>query len=653
MRTLKLVCFLAILAVLLLAGCASQPAPTPDPTKGRDQKYEQELVQQLQGINPVAVPVFQEATRLLDANDLEKAKPLFEQVIVLAPGFSAAYRRIGYVELNNGNTQQAIELGQKAVDLEPNAYNQSALALALLTTKVPADNQKAFNLASAAVEALPDDEQGNYALCYAAMTIDNATVAQQAAQHLIQLYPTHPLGHFFAGVLAAQDGKWELAESELIYAQKLGYPASNVQSVLDLGVARNALLARSLRWGVIALVLWLVGLGALFLGGNYLSKATLLALNTAQPPLGESIRPAELRIRSIYRWVISVLSLYFYISIPFVILLLLLVVGGIFYIFLSIGTVPIQFSVILIIMLITSLFAILRTLFFRAKNVTPGRELRQADAPALWALVKDVANRLGIRPADAVYITPGVEIFVYEKGSILQKLRGRGQRNLVLGMGMLQGLTQGQLAAIFAHEYGHFSNQDTAGGDLAHQVYASLDQLAFGLARSGATQFYNPVWLFVMAYQRIFLRVALGASRLQEVLADRYAAMAYGSQNFIDGLKGVIRETIAFPLCANDEIQTSLQLQRPVSNLYRLPMPEKLKGTLEKQLEEALKRVTSQYDSHPAPQERIDLVERLAIPYSALNENSRPATELFPNPEQLQSELTSQVMKNVKSRSAR
>jgi hypothetical protein len=69
---------------------------------------------------------------------------------------------------------------------------------------------------------------------------------------------------------------------------------------------------------------------------------------------------------------------------------------------------------------------------------------------------------------------------------------------------------------------------------------------------------------------------------------------------------------------------------------------------LEKQVEEAMARATSQYDSHPAPKERIALIESLHVPYSPIQDNRLPALRLFPNPEELQRELTAEVMKNIR-----
>lgn len=653
---MKLVClpkicrYLLLPLAFLLAGCASQVAQTPAAQPTRDLALEQSFEQQLQTINPTAVPVFHAATAAMDAGDLQKSKQLYEKVVELAPSFAVSYRRLGYL-VPTDDLAEAERLTRKALELSPDGYNQAALAVILLRKNTPKDGMDAFKLASEAVKALPDDEQANAALVISAGMVNELTVIRQADQHLLELQPTSPIGHYYAGLIAGTDGKWEEAESELLRSQDLGMTPQAVQNALGQGISRNALLSRLLRFGVIALVAWLLGLGGLYLAGVLLSRATMRTLQTSGVSANLQVSPEERRIRSVYRTLIIVLSLYFYISIPFVILTLFLVVGGAFYIFLMIGSIPIQLSIILVIMFVASLIALARGLFMRIADVPPGRLLRKMDAPELWLLVEDVARKLQVRPVDTIYINPGVDIAVNEKGGILQKLRRAGKRNLILGMGVLQGLTQGQLAAILAHEYGHFSNQDTAGGDLAYQVFASVQQVAERLVRGRAAQIFNPVWLFLVAYQRIFLQVTLGASRLQEVLADRYAASTYGGYNFIEGLRGVIRQTILFPLQANNELHKSFELKQPVNNLYNLPpLPDELKGQVEEQFAQAMNRTTSQYDSHPAPQERIALIQRLNVPDSPVHDNSRPALDLFPNPEELQREMTNCVLQSLQNK---
>ena len=60
-----------------------------------------------------------------------------------------------------------------------------------------------------------------------------------------------------------------------------------------------------------------------------------------------------------------------------------------------------------------------------------------------------------------------------------------------------------------------------------------------------------------------------------------------------------------------------------------------------------MNRPTSQYDSHPAPHERITWIERMRLPLSPVLDNRTSALLLFPNPEALQREMTTELMKHV------
>jgi len=647
-KNIRALGLLLILLSVMLTGCAGradEPLPQQPP---RDMVLEQTFVEQLRAMNPSAVPLFQEATTALDAGDYQKAQLLLEQVIKLAPEFSSAYRRLGSLEsMVNDNLIRAEELLRKAVALEPNGYNRAELALALLRKDTPSDYQVAFALASQSVQENPNDYYANYVLVIAAATVNNLDITRKTADHLVEIAPWHPIGHYFVGLLAVEDRHWEKAQSELLYSQRLGMDPGVIQDALASGISRNVSIIRFLRWGGLALAGWLAGLGILYLLGSILSKSTLRSLSKMEPTIGAQLQPSERTIRSVYRAVIVILSLYYYISLPFVILALVFVVGGVFYLFFLLGTIPIKLAILLGFLLLASLFAIFRSLLVRRKEVLIGRPLTRSEAPELWKLVDDVAHKLNTRPADSILVTPFAGISVNEKGGMVKLTRKARQRNLLLGMGALCGLDQGQFAAILAHEYGHFYNRDTAGGDLAYKVYSNLDQLALGLVRTGSHQFYNPVWWFVLAYQRIFLRVSQGASRLQEVLADRFAVMAYGRENFIEGLKNIVRRTLAFQMQANYEINKMLETHQPIHNIYQIPMQNDLQGELQEKLDKELNRKTSPYDSHPSTMERIALVDRMRVPYVLDQGNSSPVAALFPNFEELQQDLTSKLIQSL------
>ena len=74
---------------------------------------------------------------------------------------------------------------------------------------------------------------------------------------------------------------------------------------------------------------------------------------------------------------------------------------------------------------------------------------------------------MGTRPVDAIFLTPGAEVAVFERGRWLDKARDRARRSLILGLGVVEGFHIDPFRAVLAHEYGHFLHRDTAGGDVA------------------------------------------------------------------------------------------------------------------------------------------------------------------------------------------
>jgi Zn-dependent protease with chaperone function len=375
-----------------------------------------------------------------------------------------------------------------------------------------------------------------------------------------------------------------------------------------------------------------------------LSRLTLGAVRRTQSSGEFQLSLIERFLRNVYRAVIALSSLYYYISIPFLILIVVAVVLGIGYVFLLIGSVPLRLGLFILLAAVYTLFSIVRSLVVRQRDDEPGRPLAPEEAPALWSLAREVADRVGTRPIEKIYVTPTAEVGVIERGGVWRKLRGAGRRSLILGLGALPGLTQPEFRAILAHEYGHFSNRDTAGGNLAGQVRASLHQMAYSLASTGQARLYNPAWLFVNGFYRIYLRITLGASRLQEVLADRFAAVAYGAGNLISGIKHMIRQDLAFQVGTSSEIEDAIEEGRELRNLYTLSLVRGGDLPQEAAEEEAeiLGRPTSPYDSHPAPRDRFTLLERLGTQGMA-DEEPGLVWDLLEAPDVLQAEMTELV----------
>lgn len=640
---------LLFMFIYLIIPMAAVNAQQEDPSPQRDPAEEQVIYDDLAAINPDAVVLFKEATLAMDSNHLDEAEAKYRQVLEMAGDFAPALRRLSYVVAAKDHFDEAVDLARKAVEVEGSAIDQAALASALNQRGTSRDQSEALGLAQSAAAALPDDPFVAQVLIVAGAGSNDMNVVRQGVATLLRVAPNDPSTHYFNGLLEASDKHWIKAEDELLLAKQMGLPADAVDHALnESGIAGQARLWRLIRGIGYSFAGWIAGLGVLFVVGVMLSSMTLASVKRARP--GADYRPSapERFIRFVYRGVVTLSSLYFYISIPFLILAVVGLTVGIFYLFFAIGRIPVQLAIAVGLGAIYSLVAIVRSLFIRIKQQDPGLEVGHSEAPALWDTVEEVARKVNARPVNKIFVTPMPEVAVTERGGMLRRIAGAGERILILGMGALPGMTRSQLRAILAHEYGHFSNRDTAGGGLAIQVRASILTMAQNLAQGRQNTWFNPVFLFLNGFYRIFLRITLGASRLQEILADRYAALAYGAHNFSEALTNLVRQTMVFNAQASREIQLSLNERRQPNNLYTLSFFEELGPPqgFDAELDRLLTRPTSPYDSHPAVKDRLELVRQLEDVGTEEND-SRPALDLLPNPEHWQQQMSSLLYSRV------
>lgn len=319
----------------------------------------------------------------------------------------------------------------------------------------------------------------------------------------------------------------------------------------------------------------------------------------------------QVSLRRFYRKVITIASVYYYISQPIVVILVIVATAGIILFFLAVGYIPIKLMLILIFVGGASIFYMGKSLVTRVKVEDPGRVLAEPEAPELWSLVRDVAESVNTRPVDEIRITEGTDLAVYERGGWRVKMRDKSERVLVLGVANLNGFKQSAFIAVLAHEYGHFSNRDTAGGDVAFIVNTDMMRLAEAIVMSGTNTIYNVAFHFIRVYHFLFRRITHGATRLQETLADRVAAHHYGVEAFREGLTHVVRREIEFNYLSLKEINSARSSSRAFNSLYDLSTDESSSEDIEIQVEEALNRKTTDDDTHPSPQDRFRMIERV------------------------------------------
>ncbi|HEX5084365.1 MAG TPA: hypothetical protein VFY40_20165, partial [Blastocatellia bacterium] len=153
---------------------------------------------------------------------------------------------------------------------------------------------------------------------------------------------------------------------------------------------------------------WIAGLVALFTLGKLYSNLTLRSIEETDPNGATGKRENSLRSR--YRRLINFAGVYYYISLPVVIFLVLGAAGAIFYVFFLIGRVPIKLALIIGVAAVVTIYKMIRSLFIKIESEDPGRALKSEEAPGLWELTREVAQAVGTRPIDEIRVTPGCDL---------------------------------------------------------------------------------------------------------------------------------------------------------------------------------------------------------------------------------------------------
>ena len=602
-------CFLLLL--LLLPAAARAQAPQRDAAK------EQKIWQQLEAVAPQSVETFKRATVAFDGSNFEEAARLFAEVTKAAPDFTPALRRGGFALSMAGRREEGLALVEKAAALERSPENFLSLAEAL-GVPTPSHQPSAAEKERALALAVEADRMSSSAdasypgfVAHLAAALEREAPFRKAVGTLERKFPDELATHYYAAIQAAMDEDWLKAESEIGKAEAKGLPHEVAEQFLDSGVRSRARVWRYVHWLLYAAAAWALGLLALFVLGKVFSNMTMRTVETADPE--ELTGGRHEALRRWYRALINFAGFYYYLSLPVVLCLVLLAAAAAVYAFMMLGRIPIKLVLILGFGAVVTVYQMIRSFFVKHEEADPGRPLREEEAPGLWDLAREVAGAVGTRPVDEIRVTPGTELAVYERGGSAEKRQDKATRILILGVGVLNGFGRNAFRAVLAHEYGHFSHRDTAGGEVALRVNKDMVTFAYAMATAGQAVWYNLAFQFLRAYHFIFRRLSHGATRLQEILADRVAVYNYGARAFEEGLTHVIYRGAEFQHLAVREINAAAQARRALQNIYELP--EAKGGDAERDVEtafrESLERKTSEDDTHPAPSERFRLAQRV------------------------------------------
>lgn len=583
------------------------------------QAFDAKIRAELEAQSSAALAPWDEANAARES-DAAKAETLYRKVIELVPRFDHAHRRLCGVLMVVQKTSEAVAECEQALALAASPENKVTLADALLYSPgAQANAPRARQLAEEAMSSGGDKALALQALCQASIAAEDPARLASCAADLSQIEPDGLAAPLYSTIAYMNDGRWAAAATSLETAHRRGLHDDQYAAMkAEIDKHAPAPLPPTVGLAVEIVAVWVGLLALLFLAGAVLSAITLRLADRGPASLAGEATGAEQLLRRVYGTVVRLCGLYFYLSVPLLVVSVPVLAGLVIYGFINVGRIPVKLVLVLVLVACATTWAIVRGLFVRLRDEDPGPRLDLATEPKLAESLERVAGLIGAPRVDHVFMTPGTEVAVFERGGMFRRLARKTERCLILGAGVLDGMTVRQLEAILGHEHGHLRNADTAAGGFAFVVRRSLEQMLIGMMRSGAAAWYNPAWWFLRGFELVFLRVARGAGRLQEILADRWAIVAYGSDAFVHGFEHIVTQTVRFGAQVDGAIRKAVESKEALPNLYGLEAPAD-GADLDKRIAAALDRQPGPYDSHPAPRQRIAWARALAAPGIAVS----------------------------------
>ncbi|MEZ0453879.1 M48 family metallopeptidase [Sphingobacterium thalpophilum] len=311
---------------------------------------------------------------------------------------------------------------------------------------------------------------------------------------------------------------------------------------------------------------------------------------------------------------------------------------------------------------LTILFFLLKFVFAQTKTDTSHlTAITAQDEPQLFALIDEIVNEVDTSFPKKVFLSHDVNASVFYDStfwSMFLPIR----KNLQIGMGLINVVTQQELKAILAHEFGHFSQRSMK---LMSYVY-HVNQIIYNmLYKNEALDNTFEKWGNVSGYSAIFIGISvfiiqqiqnilkylyeyinlnyLALSREMEFHADEIAAHVAGSKALADSLLrlGFANHALEYVLnfyegkipeqVRSNNIypeQSFVMLLLGQKNRYQLEndLPQIQLANLKKYDKSKL-NLDNQWASHPTDEDRIKALQQINI---VKNEtNNAPAMALL------------------------
>ncbi len=306
-------------------------------------------------------------------------------------------------------------------------------------------------------------------------------------------------------------------------------------------------------------------------------------------------------------------------------------------------------------------------------------EITREDEPLLFQFIDDIVYEVGTDRPKRVYLSPEVNASVFYDSnfwSMFFPIR----KNLQIGLGLVNSISEQELKAILAHEFGHFSQRSMKVGSYVYNVNQVIfnilyDNSSFDEMIKAWSNISNYFSIFTFLAKKIiegiqwilrkmydFVNVSyLALSREMEFHADEVAANVAGYEPLKNSLMRIdladhsYQSVLGFyniKISENVKSKNIFQEQSFVMNFLakenNIPFKNNLPSVSSYDTSKYNKsklNIKDQWASHPSMAERVVALEKLNIvkPYNP----EKPAIGLFTEPSKIESTITDKIFSQV------
>lgn len=308
-------------------------------------------------------------------------------------------------------------------------------------------------------------------------------------------------------------------------------------------------------------------------------------------------------------------------------------------------------------------------------NLDGYTEITRTDQPQLFALIDEIVMQVGTSFPKKVYLTADVNASVFYDSSFLSMFLPI-KKNLQIGIGLMNSLTQDELKAVLAHEFGHFSQKSMKIGSYVYYANQVIHNLLFQNDSFGSLidKWANLHWIITLGvraaiyiiigiqkilqffYKLINLNY-LKLSREMEFHADAIAAHVAGSDALANALLRIDLANSAYYTVLNfyekniskAQITSNIYPQqswimKSIAEINEVPLDRDLpQVTLEKfdKISQSKLVVEDKWATHPSMNERVQHLHKLNIAQQQVHQDL--AIHLLQNPQDILQHQTAQL----------